>query len=78
MTFHHIIREDDQVRGCPYCGKKVSPKKWRSGFSDTNAHYKEFRCSCGKRLSIRMDFMGSGDDSWHRNLDRRIEEEEEE
>lgn len=80
MTFHHIISEEDLTQVCPYCGKKPDPEDFSSEFDETNFHYKELKCSCGKRLSIKMKFMGSGHDSWNkklRDLDCMVEEEEE-
>ena len=73
MTAHHIIQESDQKQVCPYCGNKH--QRWESVFDGHN-HYKEHRCTCGRRVMIKMSFMGSGDDSWSKNLDRMIEEEE--
>jgi DNA-directed RNA polymerase subunit RPC12/RpoP len=73
MTVHHIITENDQKNTCPYCGKNIRSKRWKSVF-DYNSLYKEVHCTCGKRVTIKMPFMGSGDDSWSKNLDKRIEE----
>ena len=70
MNVHQMIRENDQKHACPYCGKKAD---WKSRF-DNNKHYKEFLCNCGRRVSIKMPFAGSGHDSWSKNLDKRIEE----
>ena len=81
MTFHHIISEDDQTQVCPYCGKTPDTGKFRSEFDESNFHYKVLLCTCGKRLSIKLKSMGSGHDSWNKrfkDLDKRIEEEEEE
>jgi hypothetical protein len=71
MTVHHIMSEKDQKASCPYCGRCTQDHKWESQFHD-NAHYKEQHCECGRKLSIKMDFMGTGHDSW--NLDRKIAE----
>jgi DNA-directed RNA polymerase subunit RPC12/RpoP len=81
MNPHHIISEADQAHACPYCGKNTAIKRWKSVFDASNMHYKECVCSCGHRVTVKVDFMGSGHDSWNknlRNLDKRIEEEEEE
>ncbi|MFC1741525.1 hypothetical protein ACFL3V_03240 [Nanoarchaeota archaeon] len=79
MNSHHIICEDDLKRSCPYCGSSTTLRKWRSVFSTCNSHYKECDCKCGHKVSVKMPFMGSGHDSWNKdlkNLDKRIEEEE--
>jgi len=71
---------EDLTQVCPYCHKKVNIRKFRSRFDETNFHYKRQLCSCGKELSIKVGFSGSGHDTWQeriRNIDRLIEEEEE-
>lgn len=72
MTAHHIIQESDQKNICPYCGNKHL--KWKSKFDGTS-HYKEHVCSCGRKVTIKVPFMGSGHDSWSKDLDKRVEEE---
>ncbi|MBN1544112.1 hypothetical protein JW898_01465 [Candidatus Woesearchaeota archaeon] len=79
MTVHHIMRESDQKNVCPYCGRKADPLKWESVFDHTNFHYKTHQCECGRRMTIKMSFSGSGHDSWNgvsgvKCLDKRIEE----
>ncbi len=79
MTFHHVICQEDQLKVCPYCGKTPDIKKFKSSFDGSNSHYKDMLCSCGKRISIKVPFAGSGHDSWNKkikDLDKRIEEEE--
>ncbi|MBI5881129.1 hypothetical protein HZB90_03295 [archaeon] len=39
---------------------------------DSNSHYKVLQCGCGRKITMKMDFIGSGHDSW--GLDRKIEE----
>ena len=76
MTVHHLMQEDEQKHICAYCGKRANPKKWKSRF-DGDAHYKELKCTCGRKVTIRVPFMGSGDDSWSMDLDKRVKEAEE-
>ena len=69
MTMHHLVREDDFFDFCPYCKKEIMPNhvhKWHSEFSGEK-HYKSMICGCGKHLRIKVDFHGSGQDSWSRN-----------
>jgi hypothetical protein len=75
MTVHHIIRERDLQRACPYCGRKTDASKWESLFDHSNFHYKTQDCICGRKVTVKVDFIGSGHDSWSKGLDMRIEEE---
>ncbi len=68
---HHIIRESDLKHACPYCGRSTQTRKWESSF-DSNKHYKVLECMCGRKVSIRMPFSGSGHDDW--GLDKKVEE----
>ena len=77
MTVHHIISEKDQKRACPYCGRSTQSHDWKSHFNN-NAHYKELNCKCGKKVSVKVDFMGTGHDSWAKGLDKKIEEADKE
>ena len=79
MTFHHVISQEDQLKTCPYCGKTPDIRNFRSAFNEMNGHYKDMVCGCGKSISIKVPFAGSGHDSWNKrfkDLDKRIEEEE--
>jgi len=82
MTVHHIINSEHQRNICPYC-KKELPEKWKSEFPG-NRHYKKIECSCGRKIMIEADFIGSGDDSFNRRnehqakLDEKIERFEKE
>lgn len=82
MNDSHIMSEEDQLKACPCCGKRSGRRHWRSMFDTSNIHYKECNCSeCGYRMTIKVPFIGTGHDSWNRkfrNIDSRIEEEEEE
>lgn len=75
MSVHHLMSEEDAVSNCPNCRREI-PAKWFSKFDVSNFHYKDFECDCGYMVSIRVNFSGSGDDSWNENLDRKIEEAE--
>ena len=44
-------------------------------FDPSNSHYKTQQCLCGRKVTIKVDFIGSGHDSWSKGLDMRIEEE---
>jgi hypothetical protein len=77
MTVHHLMGDLEVVRTCPNCKRQI-PARWCSKFDVSNAHYKDFDCECGYTVSIRVDFSGTGDDSWNENLDKRIEEVESE
>lgn len=49
---------------CIYCHSKNKDKKWRSEWNEEH-HYKCFICdTCGKKTHIKVDFHGSGHDSW--------------
>jgi hypothetical protein len=76
MTVHHIMRDADQQQVCPYCGRRTDGGKWESVFDNSNFHYKMHRCECGRKVTVKVDFMGSGHDCWSKGLDRRIEEVE--
>jgi DNA-directed RNA polymerase subunit RPC12/RpoP len=71
MTVHHVIRESDQKQVCPYCGSSTRAKSWSSLF-DSNSHYKVLQCGCGRKITMKMGFIGSGHDSW--GLDKKVEE----
>lgn len=74
MSVHHVMNSVDQKVVCPYCGKKTSDKGWSSLFDCSNFHYKTRSCECGRISTIPVGFMGSGHDSWNKDLDMRIEE----
>ena len=58
-----MIKECDIVRICPYCSVEVSGRVWRSDF-DIDIHYKSLKCGCGKKISVKLDFITSGE--WER------------
>ncbi len=59
----HIFKADDQKAQCGYCGEIFDKKFWQSHF-ESELHYKKFLCKCGKEVTIKVDFIGSGHDSW--------------
>ncbi len=61
---HQLVSEGHLKKFCIYCKTDVPMEKWESEF-DSEGHYKTFTCSCGKKLHIKMDFEGSGHDSWN-------------
>ena len=61
---------------CPYCGTDIRDLMFRTKF-ELNFHYKELECNCGRKISFKMSWIGSGHDNWNKkNLDTRIEEVE--
>ena len=66
---HHIIKEEDQVRICPYC--KAEPKNWKSEFH-LNFHYKVCDCGCGKKLKMKMEYISDGNDNFERKVEKNF------
>lgn len=62
---HHAAKENDQRFICIYCKKSLLKDKWESKFSG-EIHYKTAKCECGKEARIKVDFHGSGHDSWEK------------
>jgi hypothetical protein len=49
---------------CCYCGSEISQKPWESEFL-ADFHYKSITCnSCHKKITTKVNFLGSGHDSW--------------
>jgi len=71
MTKFQLIDENDLKTHCCYCNSKL--KDWKSEFL-TNTHYKTCVCSCGKKVSVKVDFMGSGHDEWENEEESDIEQ----
>lgn len=63
MVAEHIIKEIDTKQRCVYCNKVMEKSIWHSSFHG-EIHYKTTNCVCGKESRIRVDFAGSGHDSW--------------
>jgi len=61
---HHLVGEGHLKEFCIYCKKELPAKNWKSDFH-LGMHYKTLTCSCGKKLHIRVNFEGSGHDSWN-------------
>lgn len=59
----HLMTETHQKVVCPYCSKDIRKEAWESRHDD-EIHYKQMSCECGKKVWIRVDFHGSGHDSW--------------
>lgn len=67
---HHIIKKDSDI--CPYC--KIELKGgWYSEFH-IETHYKNLICECGKKNWIRVNFIGSGHDSFRLGNKKTIED----
>jgi hypothetical protein len=58
------MRENDFKEKCMYCHRVLVSDDWRSHFS-AQTHYKTMKCECGKLNKIKVDFVGSGHDTWH-------------
>jgi hypothetical protein len=59
---HHLIKDDFSNRTCPYCFVDLNgdtESVWES-----ELHYKEIDCQCGKRVRMKVDFAGSGHDNF--------------
>ena len=67
MTKSEIMRNI-----CPYCKSDLSKENWDSEFA-VHLHYKKLTCKCGKKVWIRVNFNGSGHDSWTRHKKVTIE-----
>jgi hypothetical protein len=60
---HHLVQESGLKQDCIYCGKNLDNHKWESVFH-AHFHYKTTKCTCGKKVRVKVDFCGSGHDSW--------------
>ena len=61
---HHLVSEISQKTFCIYCKREVPSNEWKSDWH-LEMHYKTLKCtSCGRDLHIRVNFEGSGHDSW--------------
>jgi len=63
MIAEHLIEEIDTKKRCVYCNGLLEKNPWNSEF-EGELHYKTTNCKCGKENRIRVDFGGSGHDSW--------------
>lgn len=59
----HLIRNIERDGSCIYCSERLPSEKWDSFFAQVQ-HYKCVLCKCGKDNCVRVDFIGSGHDSW--------------
>jgi hypothetical protein len=55
-----MVKEGDIKDICPYCSREVGKRKWESDFEVTT-QYETVKCDCGKKLSVKCDFITSGD-----------------
>lgn len=67
---HHIIKEHDQIRMCPYC-KREMKKGWKSEFH-LEFHYKVNRCYCGKKLKVKVNYIGDGNDDFDKKVEKHF------
>ncbi len=66
----HLIRNIERDGSCIYCSEKLEPEKWGSVFAQVQ-HYKCVLCRCGRENCVRVDFIGSGHDSWS-GLEKKV------
>ncbi len=53
---------------CLYCRKDLHVDKWNSEWTSEEHHYKSIKCECGKENWVKVDFYGSGHDSFFKKL----------
>lgn len=63
MLAVHLLGEIDTKTRCVYCNRTLESNSWQSVFDGT-LHYKTTKCKCSKENRIKVDFAGSGHDSW--------------
>jgi hypothetical protein len=63
VTAHHLLKEEELLEKCIYCGKRVEAKDW-STIHHLRKHYKEMRCSCGREQKVTVPIQSSGHDDW--------------
>jgi len=61
---HHLTSEKELKTFCLYCKSDVPIDGWKSEWH-SETHYKTTQCKCGKDLHIKVNFEGSGHDSWN-------------
>lgn len=67
MRTHHLVNEVHQRLECPYCKNDLVENRWESDFN-LQHHYKRTECEkCGREISIKVNFNGSGHDCWDKN-----------
>jgi len=73
MGFDHLVREEDSVIECLYCGKDLNKREWDSEFCGM-LHYKIIECECGKKNRVKHPTLGSGHDNFNddKNLEVRV------
>ena len=64
MNAHHIIKPEDNKNHCIYCKSSLEDSRWSSEFVGF-IHYKKIVSpTCKSKNIVRVDFDGSGHDSW--------------
>jgi hypothetical protein len=63
VTAHHLLKEEELLEKCLYCGKAAVANDWSTTLH-LRKHYKEMRCSCGRSQSVSVRLQGSGHDDW--------------
>ena len=68
IEVHHLVGNHQMEHAktkCLYCNTIFDAKNWQS-YHHGETHYKIMRCSCGKTLSVKVGFHGSGHDNWNK------------
>jgi len=65
MSIHHLVKEEDFLEQCSYCGREINGRKWKTELL-VEKHYKKIKCECGAELRFRVGFAGSGHDEFTR------------
>lgn len=67
MEVHHLVGEHIEnvaKSRCLYCNTLFDITKWES-YLLGEIHYKRITCSCGKTMTMHVNFDGDGHDNWH-------------
>ncbi|MFO7711474.1 MAG: hypothetical protein R6V53_06920 [Candidatus Woesearchaeota archaeon] len=70
-----VFKSTDLREQCLYCGKNLNDSPWTSEH-DLNRHYKSTVCECGKKVTLRVDFWGSGHDKWNQYWKKNLAKQE--
>jgi len=65
----HLVKERENKWHCLYCNEDLGANDWKSIWNG-QFHYKITHCKkCGKKHRVKVDFCGSGHDSWDEQVD---------
>jgi len=70
---HHLMCDNDLMCQC-YCGKDLKDSKWDSQFFGEK-HYKITKCGCGREVMVKVQFSGSGHDTFNdeKSLETKVD-----